>query len=582
VNSQGLGPSGLSGSGTSSSASGTTYSAVSAGTITVRGDAGTGHDSMAGLSRDTANANGSVQNGFDAQTVQDDMAIQQMTGQVGMQVVGDIANALNEKARAKETAALLAQANAEKNGDEAGVAQAKADLSAAQLQEALWDENGAARIAAHAAVSGLGAAMGGGNLAGAVTGTVAGDIAGNAASHALDDSMEKQLLSNVAAGVAGAVAGGAVGGSAGAISGAGGALNADLYNRKLHPQERDLIAKAASAIAASLVASNGGTEADQQTLTDYWTNMLTLAAGAQVDAQAAQQLGQYEAQLQQSGNTQAYQAFMTNLGVAQDEIQKMSGYAIVGTSGPIVADGSVVKTFQSSSSQYNDSSLFGTPGGTALGLVQGQTPASAGIDPQYYMAPNGPTSQQVAAFAHDLIQRAATQNGAVTPVYPLENVAFGWAAGKIVSGVLDAVFGTEVAGGAQALPGVSKTATNSAPDAPVYNTQGATRAAANSGNWSDGSLSQTVKNIAGSNPQVTYTTSGKTIYTNPTTGASVVYDNAGNYYRVQNPAGQYLDKNGNPIPNNVPLIGPNKTTQTGVPSGVRNGLTHFNNTDPGK
>lgn len=125
-------------------------------------------------------------------------------------------------------------------------------------------------------------------------------------------------------------------------------------------------------------------------------------------------------------------------------------------------------------------------------------------------------------------------------------------------------------------------ATNSAPDAPVYNTQGATRAAANSGNWSDGSLSQTVENIAGSNPQVTYTTSGKTIYTNPTTGASVVYDNAGNYYRVQNAAGQYLDQSGNPMPNNVPLIGPNKTTQTGVPSGVRNGLTHFNNTDPGK
>jgi filamentous hemagglutinin len=128
----------------------------------------------------------------------------------------------------------------------------------------------------------------------------------------------------------------------------------------------------------------------------------------------------------------------------------------------------------------------------------------------------------------------------------------------------------------------SSQAANSAPDAPIYNTQGATRAAANSGNWSDGSLSQTVENIAGSNPQVTYTTSGKTIYTNPTTGASVVYDNAGNYYRVQNAAGQYLDQNGNPIPNNVPLIGPNKTTQTGVPSGVRNGLTHFNNTDPGK
>ncbi|MFP3754406.1 DUF637 domain-containing protein [Cupriavidus sp. SIMBA_020] len=117
---------------------------------------------------------------------------------------------------------------------------------------------------------------------------------------------------------------------------------------------------------------------------------------------------------------------------------------------------------------------------------------------------------------------------------------------------------------------------------PVYNAQGAARAAANSGNWSDGSLSQTIQNIAGSNAQVTYTTSGKTVYTNPSTGASVVYDNAGNYFRVQSSTGQYLDKSGSQIPNNVPLVGNGKTTQTGVPSGVRNGLTHFKNDDARK
>ena len=117
-------------------------------------------------------------------------------------------------------------------------------------------------------------------------------------------------------------------------------------------------------------------------------------------------------------------------------------------------------------------------------------------------------------------------------------------------------------------------------NAPVYNSQGAARATANRGNWSSGSLSETVQNMVGSNPQVTHTASGKTVYANPTSGMSVVYDNAGNYYRVQNAAGQYLDRNGNVIPNNIPLINPTKTTQMGVPSGVRNSLTHFNNTDP--
>lgn len=65
----------------------------------------------------------------------------------------------------------------------------------------------------------------------------------------------------------------------------------------------------------------------------------------------------------------------------------------------------------------------------------------------------------------------------------------------------------------------------------------------------------------GLNPDVKYTTSGKTVYTNLTTGVSVVFDNSGNYYRVKNAAGQYLDQGGNVIPNNVALIGMDKTSR---------------------
>lgn len=116
-------------------------------------------------------------------------------------------------------------------------------------------------------------------------------------------------------------------------------------------------------------------------------------------------------------------------------------------------------------------------------------------------------------------------------------------------------------------------------DSPVYNQKGADRATTHSSNWSDASLDQAINDIAGPNPQIKYTQSGKTVYTNPVTGDSVVYDNAGNYFRVEGANGQYLDKSGNQIPNNVPLIKPNKTSQTGVSSDLRNGLTHFNNVD---
>ncbi|WP_232464414.1 hemagglutinin repeat-containing protein [Burkholderia ubonensis] len=116
-------------------------------------------------------------------------------------------------------------------------------------------------------------------------------------------------------------------------------------------------------------------------------------------------------------------------------------------------------------------------------------------------------------------------------------------------------------------------------DNPVSNSDGAARAATHGGNWSSESLEGTVAKIAGPNPQIKYTSTGKTVYTNPETGNSVVYDNAGNYFRVESASGQYLDKSGNVIPNNVPLIKPNKTSQTGVPAGIRNGLTHYNNSD---
>ncbi|CAG4926267.1 hemagglutinin repeat-containing protein [Paraburkholderia gardini] len=281
-NSQGFGPSGFGVSGTSREASGTTYAAVSAGTITVRGDAGTGQDSTAGLSRDTANANGSVQNTFNAQSVQNDMAIQQMTGQVGMQVVGDIGDHMQQKAIDSAKQAVQDYNDAQKRGDTAGMAQAQADYAAANQQYALWGNDGAARIASHAVVAGVGAGMGGGSVAGAVGGTVAGDIAGNATSHATDGTLGGALLSNVASGLAGAVAGGALGGASGALSGAGGALNADLYNRQLHPDERQWTSNNSAAFAAYYESVTG-----QAISSTDAQNMLLANGYIQVDSAAA-------------------------------------------------------------------------------------------------------------------------------------------------------------------------------------------------------------------------------------------------------------------------------------------------------
>lgn len=134
---------------------------------------------------------------------------------------------------------------------------------------------------------------------------------------------------------------------------------------------------------------------------------------------------------------------------------------------------------------------------------------------------------------------------------------------------------------APATPGANNV--ESAPDAPVFNPAGAVRAEKFAAMQQKVSARETIKNIAGDDPVVTYTDSGKTLYTNPTTGKQVVYDNAGRYFRVEDTTMKgplrYTDQFGKPIPNNVPLIKKTGTSQTGVPADVRKALTHFTDSD---
>ncbi|MDQ7979577.1 hypothetical protein QYH69_20235 [Paraburkholderia sp. SARCC-3016] len=267
------------------------------------------------------------------------------------------------------------------------------------------------------------------------------------------------------AGAAGAAVGAALGGSAGALSGANGATSADLYNRQLHPQERQLIKDKANELAAQQAQN----PADQQKLADYWTNMLTIVADADVDSQARTQLEQYVGQLMQaaqaaqaSGNNQDLQYFLGQLSVAQGYIQQTAAQPITDGNDPIVADDGVLKTFQPTGSQFTDSSLFGTPGGTSTGLAIGETPSSAGIGNPFYTDPNGPTNQQLAGFESDLLESMGIPNGAITPAYPIENIVLQGVAGKAASAVLDYVLGI---GEVTLASGASKLASSRASDA---------------------------------------------------------------------------------------------------------------------
>jgi UDP-2,3-diacylglucosamine pyrophosphatase LpxH len=104
------------------------------------------------------------------------------------------------------------------------------------------------------------------------------------------------------------------------------------------------------------------------------------------------------------------------------------------------------------------------------------------------------------------------------------------------------------------------------------------RAQKYSENWSDESLSNTIEEIAPDSEPVN-TETGKTIYRNNKTGQQVVYDNEGDYFRIEdtNLPGKrvYTDINGKPIPNNKVVNG----KQVGISKSEYNAMTHFNNID---
>ena len=110
---------------------------------------------------------------------------------------------------------------------------------------------------------------------------------------------------------------------------------------------------------------------------------------------------------------------------------------------------------------------------------------------------------------------------------------------------------------------------------PEEKSNGAQRAEKYGSSWPTASLDDAVKKFAGDSPVVTFTDSGKKLYTNPETGIQIVEDVNGGYFRIQdtNISGRrsYLDLDGN-IPNNKTL---ENGTQAGRSTAEYNAVTHF-------
>ncbi|WP_350312270.1 hemagglutinin repeat-containing protein [Dickeya fangzhongdai] len=281
----------LAGANQSGSSAGTTYAAVSDGTLVIRNPTGQQQD-VSGLSRDTAGANSGALNPiFDKEKVESKLRQAQLLSEIGAQVL-DIASAEGTINATKDANAGLAATSAEKRREKAAsLAQASPDKVITQddVTQALYQDyyhaslnaspyrtGGPVRQGIQAVTAALQGVLAG-NVAQAVTGAAAPYLAEQIHKATTDAQGNTDVMANtIAHALLGAVVAESGGNSAlaGAAGEAGGELAARALLEALYPgkkpdelnEDQKQLLSTLSTIAGGLaagVAGNSGTDAVQ-------------------------------------------------------------------------------------------------------------------------------------------------------------------------------------------------------------------------------------------------------------------------------------------------------------------------------
>ncbi|MBP4048560.1 hemagglutinin repeat-containing protein [Chromobacterium violaceum] len=195
------------------SKSSTTHSAIAQGNIVVKQDQQTGHDSAAGLSRDTAGASGQLERIFDAKKLAEQQEFSRVLGEVGFHAMGDLS---------------------EKMG---------------------WKDGSPEKMALHGVMGALQAKAGGGSVLAGMTAAAANEWVGTQVadylqSHTDLDEDQRKAVQQWSAVATGAMVGGLSGGNGiAAMSGGAVALDGEKYNRQLHPSQVAAVRKKAKELA---------------------------------------------------------------------------------------------------------------------------------------------------------------------------------------------------------------------------------------------------------------------------------------------------------------------------------------------
>ncbi|MES2047884.1 MAG: cysteine peptidase family C39 domain-containing protein, partial [Pseudomonadota bacterium] len=376
-----------------------------------------GATAVAGVDRDVTTESaaakaGALTKGWDAQQLQKDVDAQiAITQEFSKQAPRAIAQFADDKVKALNKQAALTQDETTR----------KEILAEAKK----WGEEGMYRVALHTVSGGLTGGLGGALGAGAVADNakLLDDMQDKLAFALQEKGLSPETAKMFAQGVAEATSLG-IGAAAGGIAGAGSAFAVDTNNRQLTSPEQKLLQKKAKEIATSLAQS----PADAAKIEAYWYSMLSLAADVKVDSQAAKNLNTYLANLsaaaQKSGNDQTAEQFVASFAKASAYVQQMAGQSILDkNSQPIVADGTAVKTFVSTSAQSNDQYLFG---GGITGMMA--TVAAFGSNKDklnnsdWYSIDSGrensAVNNKIEKLQEFLLERTSASNGSAVSICP--------------------------------------------------------------------------------------------------------------------------------------------------------------------
>lgn len=363
-------------------ASGTTKSAIAAGTVTITDANGqqaktgkTVEETLASLNRDTENANQNIDKIFDAQKVKDEQALRRLTGETIQQAAPIIYN---------------------------------------QVGNVLKGQDEYVKVAVHGLVGGLVSKALGGDFGTGAVGVAASTAAiaaldENLGSLGVDPATKDKLLQLVGMAVAGAIGGNAAAGTAGM---------ADAYNRQLHPEESRLIKRLAEEKAQQLCK---GDASCMRSATVAWSDLLERVAKGQVDNAANATNMEYLQRLVETANDPKSQgaqggvaAYLANLKVAQDMLAPYMGKAIIVNGVPVSGEGEVQTYFSATPAQS----------------------ANPYINYVLGMQPPGPAIPGVEARDQTRLENLAAINGSTKPDSILEEVLIGGAVANRVAGTI--------------------------------------------------------------------------------------------------------------------------------------------------